>query len=62
MLFVAFLSLIVSLWGRSEDLELPMMNHSCFKAIEVKRDEFGTSLKAWKSKGTNLPKVETYLF
>ena len=38
------------------------MIHSCFKAIEVKRDEFRTSLKAWKSKGMNLPKLETCLF
>ena len=38
------------------------MIHSCFKVMEVKRDEYGTCLKAWKSKGANLPKVETYLF
>ena len=38
------------------------MIHSCFKAMEVKRNEFGTCLKAWKSKGGNLSKVETCLF
>ena len=27
-----------------------MTFHSCFKAIQAKRDEFGTCLKAWKMK------------
>ena len=46
----------------SEDSELLRIIHSCFNAMEVKRDKFGTCLKAWKSKGANLSKVETCLF